>query len=408
MMHLRRIGLIRETKTPPDRRVALTPDQALAVKEQFPDIDLVVQSSNIRCFPDQAYRDAGVEVREDLSDRDLLIGIKEVNVQELLSEKHYLFFAHVAKKQAYNRFLLKEIIRKKITLMDYEYLTDEQGNRLIAFGRWAGIVGAYNGLRAWGLRTGSFQLKPAHQCLDREEMNAQLKGLNPGAIRILVTGGGRVGHGAMETLSLTGFKIVTPEEYLFSDADEPLICRIDPWDYAARKDGRPFELHHFFTHPKEYYSTFQPFYTKTDLLIAGHYWDPDSPRLWELSEMSRADFRIRAIADISCDIRGSVPCTIKATKIAEPFYGFDRFRQTETAPFGLPEAITMMTIDNLPGELPRDASGAFGEILMKEILPRLLQGDQNEVINRATIVRNGRLTGRFSYLEEFVQEGADD
>ncbi len=397
-----KIGLLRETKTPPDRRVALPPHAAAELIRKFPGVQIVVQPSPIRCYADQEFLDAGFALQEDMAECDLLIGIKEVSIPALIPGKTYLFFAHVAKRQAYNKALLKEIVNRGITLIDYEYLTEPFGTRMIAFGRWAGIVGAYNGIRAWGLKTGRYELVPAHDCHNRAEMDSHLPGLPLGPLRILVTGGGRVASGAIETLGKTGIREVTPDEYLAGPGTEAVFCRIDPEHYAAHRNGQPFSFDHFCKNPGEYVSTFRPYNKNTDLLIAAHYWDPAAPKLWEPAEMSSPEFRIRVIADISCDINGSVPSTIRATSIADPFYDFDRIHLCEMPPFSGPGSVTVMSIDNLPGELPRDASEEFSAVLMEKIIPCFLGDDPCHVLDRATITEGGKITERFGYLEEWI------
>lgn len=398
-----KIGVLRETKTPPDRRVALPPKQLMELMSINPILDLVVQASDLRCFTDDEYSSEGINFQEDLSDCDILIGVKEVVLSSLIPGKTYMFFSHVAKEQPYNRDLLRAILDKKIRLIDYEYLTNQAGIRLIAFGRWAGVVGAYNGLRGWGLRTGQYQIKPANECHDRQEMDAQLDFVKLKTVRILVSGGGRVAQGAMETMQNLGVKEVSPEEYLKKEFDEAVFCRIDPWDYVKHKEEKEFKLNHFFENPGEYKSVFAPYSQATDLYIAAHYWDPDSPRMFEIGDMHDSSFRISMIADISCDINGSVPSTIMATAIADPFYGYDPGSKEEIDPFEPLPPVTMMTVDNLPGELPRDASSEFADILISEILPRLSGEDPEGVIERATIAKNGKLTERYSYLEGYVR-----
>ncbi|MCX6225298.1 MAG: NAD(P)-dependent oxidoreductase [Bacteroidia bacterium] len=403
MMRRIKIGILRETKTPPDRRVAVPPALAAELTTRFPDVDLIVQPSSVRCFPDEEYLAAGVTMQEDLSECDWLIGVKEVDIPALIEGKKYLFFAHVAKRQAYNQHLLQEIVRKKITLVDYEYLKDEKNLRLIAFGHWAGVVGAFNGILAWGRKTGQYYLTPAHECHDKAEMESQLKNANAVKVRILVTGGGRVALGAMETLGKLGIPIVTPDEYLDDTDRSPVICRIDPWHYAQRKNGEPFDFDHFCKNPWEYESCFSRFSSSTDLFIAAHFWDPASPKLWLPEEMKNDEFRIRMIADISCDINGSVPSTIRATTIADPFYDWDRFNLKELPPFSDPQAVTVMSIDNLPGELPRDASEDFSRVLIDKVFPCLLGDDPCHVIDRAIITRDGHLNEPFLYLESFIK-----
>jgi saccharopine dehydrogenase (NAD+, L-lysine forming) len=398
-----KIGILRETKIPPDRRVAVPPALANELRSHFPDVEIVVQPSQIRCFSDAEFAAAGVTLQEDLSDCDWLIGVKEVQIPALMEAKKYMFFSHVAKKQAYNQPLLREIIRKKITLVDYEYLKDDHNQRLIAFGRWAGIVGSFNGILAWGLKTGRYRLTPAHLCHDRAEMERQLHGLDTGPVRILITGGGRVARGAMETLGLLGIPVVTPEEYLGNPEISPVICRIDPCHYAEHKEERPFDFDHFLTNPREYRSGFQKFSQSTDMLIAAHFWDPDAPKLWEPGDEGGRDFRIRLIADVSCDINGSVPTTVRATTILDPFYDWDRINRKELPPFSDPEAITVMSIDNLPGELPRDSSEEFSRLLLEKVIPCLTGDDPCRVIHRATIALDGHLNEPFRYLDDFVR-----
>jgi saccharopine dehydrogenase (NAD+, L-lysine-forming) len=398
-----KIGLLRETKTPPDRRVAITPSAIRVIRERFPGVDVVVQPSGIRCFPDDEYRKAGVALQEDLSDCDWLIGVKEVSLSALLPGKKYLFFAHVAKCQEYNRDLLREIVRRKITLVDYEYLKDEKNLRLIAFGRWAGIIGSFNGLRAWGLKTGRYALVPPHRCSHRVEMDRQLERLDTGKVRILVSGGGRVALGAMETLEKLGVPVVSPEEYLADTERSPVICRIDPWNYAERSDGQPFDFGHFLCHPDAYRSTFARYTACTDLFIAAHYWDPASPKFWAPEDMKADDFRIRVIADISCDINGAVPSTVRATTIADPYYDWDRQRMEEVPAFSDTGNVTVMSIDNLPGELPRDASEDFTKMLIDRVFPCMFDEDPCGVIARATITRDGHLNEHFGYLQSFIE-----
>ncbi|KPK87211.1 MAG: alanine dehydrogenase [Bacteroides sp. SM23_62_1] len=396
-----KIGILRETKTPPDRRVPFTPGQISQLKKCYGTMDIVLQPSEIRCYSDKEYYEAGLMLRDNLSECDILMGIKEVELDTLIPGKTYLFFSHTAKKQPHNRKLLQEIAARKITLIDYEYLINQNNIRLVAFGRWAGIVGAYNGLRAYGERYRIYKLKPAYQCFDYEEVKKELHKVRLPSIKILITGGGRVAGGAMELLKPLNIREVNPEEFLKKDFGEPVICRIDPWYYVRRKDGHPFDLQHFFEHPDMYESIFKPYTKVTDFYIACHYWDPRSPGFMTPTDMREPDFRIMIIADISCDIHGPIPSTIRASSIEQPFYGYFPWTEKETTPFDL-RSITVMAVDNLPGELPRDASEDFGKMLADKVIPALAGNDEEEVIGRATIIRNGELTERFRYLQGFL------
>ena len=401
MNKLIRIGILKETKSPPDRRVPFTPHQISMMKERFPGIVFCLQPSEIRCFTDWEYAEEGVQLKTDLSDCEILVGIKEVNINTLIPDKIYMFFSHTGKKQPHNRKLFQEMATRRITLVDYEYLTDENNMRLVAFGRWAGIVGAYNGLRAWGERFSLYKLKPAHQCFNLEEMKREIRKVALPPIRMLITGGGRVAGGAMETLTLLNIRQVSPEDYLGSNFNEPVLCRIDPWHYARRKNGSRFSMDHFISYPEQYESVFRPYTNFTDLYLACHFWDPASPVLIALSVIQDPDFRIKVIADISCDINGSVKSTIRASSIDDPFYGYNPRTGKETSAFD-PESITVMAVDNLPGELPRDASEDFGRMLMDSIIHALLAEDPHGIISRATILKNGKLTTRFSYLQDYL------
>jgi len=398
-----KVGVLRETKNPPDKRVPVTPSQVVKLTERFPNVDVYVQPSDIRCYNDEEYQYLDLDMKEDLSDCDILLGVKEVDPQTLIAGKAYMFFAHVAKKQSYNRSLLQEVIKKKVRLIDYEYLTDSNEQRIVAFGRWAGIVGAYNGLRARGIRTDNFNLKPAHQCKDMDEMYAGLKKIKLETKKILVTGGGRVAKGAMGTLRQLNIKEVTPDEFLNKEFDEPVLCRIDPEHYVAHKDGMKFDLHHFYKHPEEYESIFKPFTKVTDVFIACHFWDPKSPVFISKDDYLDPDFKITVIADVSCDVGGPIASTIKASTIADPFFGYNPKTGEAEPPFVSPENITVMSVDNLPGELPRNASSDFGTNLLEKVYPSLFGNDDSGIIERATITKNGKLTEPYAYLKDYLE-----
>ena len=398
-----KVGIIRETKNPPDRRVPLTPPQIIALEELYPDIEFIVQPSDYRCYSNEEYEYLNIPLKEDLRDCDILMGVKEVDKKTLIHSKTYLFFAHVAKKQPYNIDMLREMVEKKITLIDYEYLTTKSRQRVVAFGRYAGIVGAYNGLRARGIRTNRFKLKPAYQCHDLDEMWAGLRliELNPG-LKILITGDGRVSSGAMETLSIANIVQVDPDEFLTRDFDIPVFCQIGPEQYTRHKMGNKFSLNHFFNSPHEYESTFLPYTRVADILITGHYWDPRSPVFFNKEDMKKSDFRITVIADISCDIKGPIPSTLRATTISDPFYGYNPHLEIEERAFLRSTNVTVMSIDNLPGELPRDASLDFGKQLTGNVLHDLLSGIDSPMLKRATILKDGKLTSDYNYLDDYL------
>jgi alanine dehydrogenase len=398
-----RVGILRETKNPPDRRVPLTPPQIVALEELYPNVQFFVQPSDYRCFSNEEYEYLDIPLKEDLRDCDILLGVKEIDKRTFITGKTYLFFAHVAKKQPHNQEMFKGMEERKITLIDFEYITTDKGQRVVAFGRHAGIVGAYNGLRARGIKTNKFKLKPAYQCHDLDEMWAGLRliELIPG-LKILVTGDGRVAHGAKETLDIANVVQVAPEDYLKKDFNVPVFCQIRPEHYTSHKKALKFSFRHFTKFPQEYESTFLPYTKVTDILITGHYWDPRSPVFFTKEDMKKPDFRISVIADISCDINGPIPSTLRATTISDPFYAYNPFLEIEEPTFSEQTNITVMSIDNLPGELPRDASVDFGKQLMSNVLHDLLSEITSPMIERATILRDGKLTTGYNYLNDYL------
>jgi len=333
------------------------------------------------------------------------MGVKEVKTQFLIHGKTYFFFSHTIKKQPYNRDLLRAVLDKRIRLVDYETLTDGKGIRIIGFGRWAGLAGTYNGLRAWCLRKGIANMLPPQACSGLEEMMKQARNAKLPPVKIAVTGDGRVAGGAEEMLGAFGIQKITVEEYLGKNhLNRAVYAQLDPSKYNINKEDVPFDLTHFFSHPEDYASNFSRFRNKTDVLIMAAYWDPNAPVLFTPGDMKSPDFRIRVIADITCDIRGSVPSSIRTTTFEAPFYDYNRDTGAEEPAFGNPESVTVMAIDNLPCGLPREASMDFGYYLIRSVLPLLQGGDSEEIIERATIAENGKLTRRYEYLSEWVNQ----
>lgn len=396
-----KIGVLREEKSPPDKRVPLTPLICSEISRSHLNVEIVVQPSKIRCYSDDEYTSFGITLQEDLSDCDVLMGVKEVPKEQLIPEKKYFFFSHTIKKQAHNKKLMHALIEKKIHMIDYETLTDKNNNRIIGFGRYAGVVGAYNGILGYGLKYDLFRLKPAHMCRDRAEMEEELKRVKLPNIKIALTGGGRVANGVIETLSALRIRKVTPEEFLGNSFREPVYCQLNPRDYVERPDDHNFDLNDFFKHPEHFISKFVAFTKVTDLFISAHYWDPRSPKMFTLEDMKAPDFHISVIADITCDIDGSVPTTIRSSTIPHPFYGYNIKEDKEDLPFNK-DTICIMAVDNLPCELPRDASDDFGKDLKERVLPFIFGEDKDKVIERASICTNGKLTHGFEYLSDYA------
>lgn len=396
------IGIIKERKNPPDNRVALTPVQCVALKHKFPELDIWVESCSTRCFSDDEYRDAGIEVRDDISDADIMLGIKEVPKEHLIAHKTYFFFSHTIKKQPYNRDLLREVLKKDIRLVDYEVLKWETGQRVLGFGKWAGIVGAYNGLLVYGKKLKLFDLKPAHQCLDYSEIIENALDVHIPPIKIIVTGGGRVASGVLEFLRHIRIKEVTSEAFLKKSFKHPVFVQLNSPDLYGHSHLKKWNSPYFYANHKEYFSKFRPYYQTGDLLLNGIYWTEDLPRLFEKDELRNPEFRIKAIADISCDVNGSVPITYEATSISDPVIAWDRLDNCKADPYSSENTIEVMAVGNLPNELPKDASSDFGGMLIQHVIPQLME-ERSLLLEGATIARDGDLTERYEYLRDYVK-----
>lgn len=396
-----KIGIIREGKNPPDSRVPLVPSQCAELRQKG--IDLVVQSSPIRCFKDEEYANLGVPVVDEISDCEVLLGVKEVPIHQLIADKTYFFFSHTIKEQPYNRKLLQAVLAKNIQLLDYEVLTNEKGQRVIAFGHFAGMVGAYNGIMTYGIRTKKFSLKRMFQCYDYAEAKAQFEQLALPPIKIVLTGTGRVAGGSVQVLKDMNIRQVSPADFLSKKYDEAVFTQLGCKEYVAKKDETTFELSHFFKNPTAYKSIFAPYTKAADLMINGIYWDNQAPAFFSKAEMKSPDFKIQVIADVTCDIApdASIPSTLKPATIPEPVFGYNPFSELEIKPYQS-HSVDMMTIDNLPNELPRDASESFGNQFITSVLDDLLNPTENGVIKRGTMTKNGELTERFSYLTDYI------
>jgi len=394
------LGILKETKFPVEKRAPFGPGQCRKLKESG-NYEVIVQPYSQRAFSDEEYQDQGLKLKDDLTECDFLFGIKEVNPDLILEGKTYFIFSHTIKKQPQNRIMLKEFMKRGCTLIDYECLRDISGQRILGFGYHAGLVGAYNGIRGYGLRYGLFDLKPAYRCKDFEEMKQHLSLVRLPPVKIIVTGNGRVAHGVVELLEELNIKKVSESAYLTREFSEPVFCKINYNTYYMHIGGKAFDKMHFHSNPQEYESDFMKFASVSDILITGHYWDEKSPKLFTIENMCEPDFKIKVIADITCDVNGSIPSTIRPSEIEKPFYGFNPFSQKETSPFE-DKSVTVMAVDNLPCELPRDATQYFGNELSVKVLPLLLGEDPFQVLKNATLVKNGNLTSKYEYLSSYV------
>ncbi|MCK7591482.1 NAD(P)-dependent oxidoreductase [Subsaxibacter sp. CAU 1640] len=396
-----KFAIIKERKTPPDRRVVFSPEKLAEARKQFPQAEFVVESSDIRVFPDETYRKLGFTVTDDVSDADVMLGVKEVPIDALIPNKKYFFFSHTIKKQPYNRKLLQAILEKNIELLDHETIVKKSGARLIGFGRYAGLVGAYNGFRALGLRDGLFNLPKVETLKDLNEVKAELDKITLPNIKILLSGTGKVAYGAKEILDHLKIKEVSDALYLTSKFTEPVYCMVDVMEYNKRKDGKVGEKYAFYKDPSGYESNFMPYAKQTDMFIAGHFYGNNAPYLFTRKDAKSKGFNINLVADISCDVDGPVASTLRASTIADPFYGYDPKTEKEVA-FDAPNAITVMAVDNLPCELPKDASEGFGEMFLENVIPAFFNNDERGILKRAKITENGKLTERFKYLQNYV------
>ena len=396
-----RIGLIREGKIPADNRVALTPSQCKWIFKNSTDVEISVQSSDNRCFSDREYQMAGAEVKEDLSDCDILFGIKEVPIEQLLPGKTYLFFSHTKKKQPHNQKLLKAILDKKITLIDYECLEHDDGQRIIGFGFFAGIVGAHNGMMAYGNRTGLFKLDRVYKQRSFRELIHTYFGLRLPNVKIVITGSGRVAHGILEIMNLMGIHEVEPDDYLVRRFSYPVYTQLKGVELYKHNITGKYSRADFHEHPDQYKCKFLPYAAQTDILMNGVYWDNSVPRLFEKENVKEENFIIQTIADITDDVNGSVPINLGDQTIEDPIYGIDKATLEKTAPY-LSNSIDIMAVGNLPNELPRDASRYFGEQLIKFVLEDLIKGS-SPIIDKATITKDGKLTKEFEYLADYAE-----
>jgi alanine dehydrogenase len=398
-----KFGILKERKSPPDRRVVFSPEALVQLKQQYPDFSVIVESSVARIFTDEEYQFAGIEVAKDVSDCDVLISVKEIPVEELIPNKTYFFFSHTIKKQPQNRALLQAVLEKNIDLFDHETIVDENDRRLIGFGKYAGYVGVYNGIRAFGLKFGLFKLPKASALNGKEELVRHLKRLVLPPLKFVITGKGKVGKGVKEILDTLKIKEVTIENYVTKNYAQSVYTQLGVSDYYKRKDNQLFDYKDFKSNPQSYESNFEKFTKVSEIYISGHFYSVGSPAILTREMLHSKNCKIKVVADISCDINGPVSCTLRSSTIEEPFYGYLPSEDKEVDLFH-PAAIVVMAVDNLPSELPRDSSIGFGEMFSEHVIPAFFNKDKDGVLNRAQITKNGQLTARFSYLQDYVED----
>ncbi|KIO54331.1 NAD(P)-dependent oxidoreductase [Flavobacterium hibernum] len=396
-----KFGIIKERKTPPDRRVVFAPNELTRLKQLYHDAIVEVESSDIRIFSDVQYQSMGITVTDDVSDCDVLFGVKEVPVENLIPNKAYFFFSHTIKKQPYNRKLLQAILEKNIDLYDHETIVDAHNRRLIGFGRYAGMVGVYNGIRAFGIKFELFKLPKAETLSGRDALIMHLKRITMPALKFVITGTGKVGMGAKEILDAIKIKEITVDNYLTKKYAQAVYVQLDVLEYNKRIDDQSLDFTDFVAHPEEYVSDFEKFTKVTDIYFAGHFYANGAPMILTREMLNASDCKLKVVADISCDVKGPIACTLRSSTIAEPLYGYFPLEDKEVDVFH-PAAVVVMAVDNLPCELPKDASEGFGEQFMEHVIPAFFNGDKDGILKRAKITEKGKLTERFSYLQDYV------
>jgi len=406
------ISIIKEARID-ENRTPFAPNQIQTLISNFPDLKILVQPSKNRCFKDEDYSKAGAKIEEDISQSDIIFGIKEVEISKLIENKTYLFFSHTSKIRndssqstqdaaiIYKKTLLREVLKKKVTLIDYENIRDESKNayRYLGFGRFAGIVGCYNTLNLY-LKLQKKKLLPrAFEINSYKKIQELLSKQNFNKLKILQTGKGNVAKGSMEILKYANVKQISLNDYLNKKYDEAVFCNISLREHVERNDGKDSSYQDFMLNPHKYKSKAANYLRSTDMLITGHYWDAKFPKLFSLNQIN--EFKnLKIIGDITCDVNGSIPTTIRSTSIAKPYYSIDinSMKEIDLSNKG----IAVMAVDNLPSELPREASEEFGNSIMSEVLPYLINKDDGR-INRATTASKGELCSSFSYLENFIR-----
>jgi alanine dehydrogenase len=396
-----KFGIIKERKSPPDRRVVFSPGELAKLKQLYHEATVEVESSDIRIFTDLQYKSMGITVTEDVSACDVLFGVKEVPVENLIPNKAYFFFSHTIKKQPYNRKLLQAILEKNIDLYDHETIVDAENRRLIGFGKYAGMVGVYNGIRAFGIKFELFKLPKAETLAGKEALIMHLKRLTLPPLKFVVTGTGKVGSGVKEILDAIKVKEVTVENYLTKNYTQSVYVQLDVLEYNKRIDGQVLDFNDFISHPEAYVSDFEKFTKVSDIYYAGHFYASAAPMILTKEMLNASDCKLRVVADISCDVNGPIACTLRSSTIEEPIYGYFPLENKEVDVFH-PAAIVVMAVDNLPCEIPKDASEGFGEQFMEHVIPAFFNGDKDGILQRAKITEKGKLTERFSYLQDYV------
>ncbi len=434
----KKIGIRIEDKYVMERRVAITPKHAESLI-QDEGMEIYVEPSAKRIFSDEEFKNIGANLTSDLSQIPVIFGVKEMPINFFEAHKTYVFFSHVIKGQPYNMPMLKAMMDKKCTLIEYEKITDDEGRRLIFFGRFAGLAGMINSLWSLGQRflnqgvENPFSaLKQSHLYHSLEEAKAEItkvseiiktQGLPKELCPLIIgfTGYGNVSRGAQEIADLLPIKEISPDELLKLqqsgvEADNKMVFKVvfKESDISSPKDkSADFVLEHYYNHPEAYENAFEKYVPHISILMNCMYWDDKYPRIVTkdfLSELyAKGEMKLKVIGDITCDPDGSIECTHIGTEIEDPVFVYNP--KTRKPKMGFEgEGILVMSVDILPSELPRDSSIAFGDALFKYV-KSIATADYNKSfenlnlpapIKRAVIIHQGILTPDYQYINEFL------
>jgi alpha-aminoadipic semialdehyde synthase len=433
-----KVGVRSEDKSQWERRVPLVPLDLKALRDAG--VDAVVQASAHRAFGDDEFTQAGVPVQENLSDCKVIIGIKEIPPAKLEAGKVYLFFPHVIKGQRANMPMLRRLMELDTTLVDYERIVDEKNRRLIFFGRHAGLAGMINTLWSLGKRLEVEGVPSAFRRLKQARTYADLSGARedlarvaariaaeglPEAVHPLVvgfTGYGNVSQGAQEILDILPVQTISPSALEAVAHDRSRDARVVYKVVFREEDlvepletGRAFGLDDYFRRGKGgYRSVFNRYLNDLTVLVNCIYWDERYPRLLTLDQCRSLwapgrSPKLKVIGDISCDVNGSVECTVKPTEPGSPVYVYEPATGKVNDGFA-GDGPVMMAVEILPSELPRESSIDFSRVL-KQFMPHLATADWSRSfaeldlppeLKRAMILYKGELTPDYAYLKSFL------
>jgi len=435
---MHKVGIRYEDKYVMERRVPLTPDHIRELIKEG--IEFEVVKSAKRIFKDAEFTDAGATLVEEVSDAQVVLGVKEMPIGYFKEGKAYIFFSHTIKGQPYNMPLLRDMMSSKITLVDYEKIADEKGRRLIFFGRFAGLAGMINSfwslgqrLKVKGIETSFTKLKQTHNYNSLDEVKEVVSeignDINKNGVHtdihplvVGITGYGNVSKGAQEILNLLPVEYIKPEELsTLEERNDLSNKKVYAVVFEEKHISKPidskkeFVLDEYYNHPELFENQFEQYVPHLTILMNCMYWDDKYPRIITKDFLeklySNGEPKLKVIGDVTCDPDGSIECTHKGTEIEDPVFVYDPFSRKPTMGFD-GDGLLIMAVDILPSELPRESSQTFSDALLG-FMPEICAADYNAdfavlklpaEIKRATILHKGELTPDYKYLEDFVKE----